>query len=556
MRINSARDDAAGMAISERMTTQVRGFQQAMRNSNDAISMLQVAEGGLGQISNLLQRGRELAIQAANATNSPSDRSSLQAEVKQIIDEIDRIGSTTSFNNVMILGGGKGGDPVFTGGPDEHATAKLDIIDALKRSWLKQGESMLETYFGIRGDGASLDIKFVENENYLAAVSVTGYEIATGKMVGLTLNIDLSDFSPANWPNGGPSSISNERIIAHELTHAVMARTTNMQALPLWFIEGAAEFIHGADDRLYGDITTSIGATTSAKVESLMNSYLNNNGSVQQYSAGYAALRYMHQEIIDNGGEGIREVFDYLRTTPLSTLDDALGHVSSQHAGMTFNDTASLAAAFADGQEGNTYITSLYDGGSLQNLDTGAVGGPDAQAGGLRNTSATGVIPDTGPYSDNPLQAFNVKFPMIDTTSIAKLTLNIAASLNFHVGANANQTITVDLSSVQASTLNLLSVNIALDAQAAIGYFDSALQAIDQERARLGASQNRMEYVVASLSTMHENISASRSRIVDADYAAEVGQLTRSQILHQAGTAVLAQANTQPRLALKLLETG
>ncbi|HTU66690.1 MAG TPA: flagellinolysin [Steroidobacteraceae bacterium] len=555
LRINSARDDAAGLAISERMTAQIRGFNQAARNANDAVSLLQTAEGGLSEVANILQRGRELALQAANATYGSRERESLQAEINQLIAEVDRIGKTTDFNGVKILGGGAGGAAVITGGPDPQASDKLAIIDALKRSWLQQGEAMVEQFYGIKGDGKDIEVKFVDGAPYLAAVSFTGYEVATGKLTGMTLNVDFSDFNPADWPNGsGSGFVNNDRIIAHELTHAIMARSMDMHDLPLWFIEGTAEFIHGADARLYGDITATAGGSTAAKVASLMSNYLTANGSVQLYSAGYAAARYIHKEIIDNGGQGIKEVFDYLSTHTLSTLDDALGAVATAHAGMDFNSVATMTPLFAAGQAGNTYIAGLYDGGSLTNADTGAIGGADSTPGGTRNTTANGVVPDTSNFTEHPLNSLNATFAPVDTTSRMLLTLSTIDQLQFQVGANANQTITVEMRAVQASTLNLTSVDVKNHAQYAISIFDAAIDAVASERGRLGAVQGRVQLTVNNLSTMNENISASRSRIVDTDYAIETATLTRNQILRQAGAAIAVQANASPIAALQLLK--
>ena len=555
LRVNSARDDAAGMAISERMTSQIRGFNQASRNAMDAVSLLQTGEGGLSEMANLLQRGRELTLQAANATYSSGDRKALQAEVRQLIAEIDRIGAATDFNGVKILGGGLGGAAVVTGGPEPTATDKLNIIEALKRSWLREGEALVGQFFGIEGDGSPIEVRFVEGQPYLAAVSFTGYDAATGKLTGMTLNVDFSDFNPADWPNGaGASGLNNDRIIAHELTHAIMARSMDMHDLPLWFIEGTAEFIHGADARLFNDLSATPGASTAARVATLMGTYLNANGSVQLYSAGYAAARYIHSEIIANGGSGIREVFTYLSTHTLSTLDDALAAVATAHSGMDFNSVASLTALFASGQAGNGYVAGLFDGGSLQNADTGAIGGADSTPGGTRNTTNDGVVPDIGTFSEHPLDHLNASFAPVDTTSHAVLTLSTIGSLNFHVGANANQTITIEMRAVQASTLNLDAVNVVDNPQYAISIFDAAIDAVAGERARLGAAQNRMEMTVNTLAVMSENVSASRSRIMDADFAIETAALTRAQILREAGTAIAAQANALPISALQLLQ--
>jgi flagellin len=556
LRINSARDDAAGLSISERMTSQIRGFNQAARNAMDAVSLLQTGEGGLAEMANLLQRGRELALQAANATYSAGDRKALQAEVTQLIKEVDRIGTATDFNGVKILGGGLGGTAVVTGGPEPTATDKLAIIDALKRSWLREGEALVGQFFGIQGDGSPIEVKFVEGQPYLAAVSFTGYDPTTGKLTGMTLNVDFSDFNPADWPNGGGASgLNNDRIIAHEMTHAIMARSMNMQALPLWFVEGAAEFIHGADSRLFADLSNTAGGSTAAKVASLMSTYLTANGSAQLYSAGYAAARYIHSEIIANGGSGIREVFAYLSTHQLSTLDDALGAVAAAHPGMDFNSVSTMTALFASGQAGNTYVANLFDSGSLQNADTGAIGGADSTPGGTRNTTKDSVVPDFPSFAEHPLNHLDTSFAPIDTSSHAVITLASMGTLNFHIGANANQTITIEMRAVQASTLNLQAVDIEKNAQYAISIFDAAIDAVAAERARFGAVQNRMEMTVNNLTVMNENISASRSRIVDADFATETAALTRAQILRQAGTAIAAQANALPIATLQLLRS-
>jgi flagellin len=455
---------------------------------------------------------------------------------------------------VKILGGGYGGTANVSGGPDPLASRKLEIVDALKRSWLAQGEQMVRQFYGIEGDGAEHKVRFVDNQSYLAAVSWSGTEVGTGKIVNMTLNLDFSDFDPANWPNGsGNGFLNNDRIVAHELTHAIMGRAMNLTAMPLWFIEGTAEFIHGADDRLRWDIGGMAGASTDAKVATLMGTYLN-SGNVQVYSAGYAAVRYIHKEIIDNGGTGIREVFDYLQSNAGSTLDQALGAVATAHSGMDFNSVASMTALFASGQAGNAYIANLYDSGSLSNNDTGAVGGADSTPGGTRDTTNDGVVPDVPGYSEHPLQTLNANFSgTVDTTSRGVLSLSGVGSLSFHVGANANQTVDVEMRAVQASTLNLTAIDVVNNPQYAISIFDSAIDAVSAERARFGALQNRMESTVSSLSVMAESISASRSRILDADYAEEVATMTSAQVLRQAGTAIAAQANQIPAMVLQLL---
>jgi flagellin len=212
-----------------------------------------------------------------------------------------------------------------------------------------------------------------------------------------------------------------------------------------------------------------------------------------------------------------------------------------------------MTALFAAGQAGNTYIADLYDSGSLSNADTGAVGGADSTPGGTRDTTANGVVPDVADFTERPLRSLAATFAAIDTSSRAVLTLSTIGTLSFQVGANAGQTIEVEMRAVQSSTLNLEAVDLDGNPQYSISLFDSAIDAVAAERARLGAVQNRMETAVSSLAVMNENITASRSRIIDADYAAEVATLTRAQVLQEAGIAIAAQANALHITALELL---
>jgi len=545
LRINSAKDDAAGLAISERLTTQIRGLNQAARNANDAVSLAQTAEGSLDEINNIFQRGRELAVQAANATNSSTDRAALQLEVDQLISEVSRIADTAAFNGVKLFTGGEqtvSYDPDSTGlTPDQQ-----QLLVDLQTYWLQQGEAAIEEYFGITGDGAPLEIKFVEGESSLAFVSFTGREVATGKGVNLTLNIDLDDFLPSSGPDGGPSFVSNDRIIAHELVHAVTLRSvnTNDGDLPLYFIEGTAEFLIGADARLKNDLA-ALGGQSAANIQSLLNNELTNDGSIEQYSAGYAAIRYLHQSLIDEGSTGIKEVFDYLEDNTLSTFDDAIVSLKAKYAGLAYSDQASFEGIFDVGEAGNTYILGL----DLDNADTGAVGGQDAD-GGSRDTTSTGVISGSTTSVSNPLANFAETFPGGNRT----LLLNSTETLQFQVGANSGETIEVGLVGINTGNLGVSDVSLVNGASKAISQFDAALNAINTERARLGAVQNRLETAVRSIEISVENNSAARSRIRDADFATETAALTRNQILQQAGVTILAQANTLPQLALSLLQ--
>lgn len=263
LRINGAKDDAAGLAIADRMTSQLRGNAQAIRNIQDGTSLLQTTEGALSTVSDNLQRMRELAVQAANSSNSASDKRALQGEVDQLLAEIDRVGSTAAFNGQLIF---SQSEASIAGDAD-----KVAVLDGLKLGWLENAEARIRNFYGISGDGADLDIQlsnFTDGAGGTAAQVVGSFAGYSGHGDNLRLQIDMADFTPPNLPNGGEAPVYNDRVILHEMVHAVMYRAINMGSLfnptdslsSRWFAEGTAEFIHGADERL----TTDIAAAESA----------------------------------------------------------------------------------------------------------------------------------------------------------------------------------------------------------------------------------------------------------------------------------------------------
>lgn len=539
LRINSAKDDAAGLAITERFTTQIRGMTQAARNANDGISMLQTAEGALTSSLSALQRVRELAVQAANGTNSASDRQALQAEVSQLLSEVDRIGKNTEFNGDKVFAQS---DASAFGDPDQVA-----VMDALKGGWLQRAEEVIQQYYGISGDGAGLSIEltsFTDGGGNTAA-RVTGMVGLTGKATDVKLQIDMADFVPLNPPDGGSAPFYSDRIILHEMVHAVMYRSMNFGSLAnpandqKWFTEGVAEFIHGADERLAASIAGNGGggagvAAVMARAATFGSAGGSWGGSSDDYSAGYAAVRFLHQAVKDAGGTGIKDVLTYMAQNQSATLSDA---INSATAG-AYASADDFVAAFNAG--GAAFINSM----NLVDADTGAIGGANADGGAVK--TAQGVVPNFGAYTDNPLQGFSESWQAIAATPVTM-------SRTLQIGANAGQTLDVTAGAMSIGALDIASVNVANDASNAIIRIDRAIDYVNSERAKLGAQMNRLDSTIANLQGSVENQSASRSRIQDADYAAETAELVRSQILRQASIAMVAQANALPQAVLSLL---
>ncbi|MGL6041532.1 MAG: flagellinolysin, partial [Deefgea sp.] len=400
--------------------------------------------------------------------------------------------------------------------------------------WLEEAETKIKDQFGIVGDGAKLivNLKTSDGKNGTLA-SVSGVSGAGGKVDKQYLNIDMADFVPPNLPDGGSDPFYNDRIIAHEMVHAVMGRSMDFVSLPKWFVEGAAELIHGADERIVDDYNGGAG------LAAILTAFNADDVSASAgYSAGFAALRFMHERIKMAGGEGVKDIMVYLNTKSGSTLDQALTNGSSG----AFASLAGFGTAF--NANAGTFISKM----NLTNADTGAIGGFDADNKAVQN--AKDVLTDRGTqFSDQPLKGFTLEWPS-DISGGAGLQ-----EWTLQIGAERNQTLTVQIGGVSASNLGLAGLDLSKQATLAIAHLDQAIEYVNGERGRVGASMSRLAATGEMLQTSGENLSAARSRIMDTDYAQETATLTRQQILTQAGTAMLAQANSLPSLALQLLRT-
>lgn len=553
LRINSASDDASGLAITDRMTSQIRGLNQAVRNMNDGISLLQTAEGAMQEATNLLQRGRELAVQAGSAALSVNDKQSLQAEVNQINQEINRIGSATSFNGQFILR-----DSGSSGGSLDND--KLDVQNGLRTGWLRNTEQLITDQFGLTGIGSDLNIVYETDsgDGFVAWVTNT-YSGLTREAVAQELHIDLSDFTPVTDQDGGTGPYFNDRIIAHEMVHAVMGVTMNSLDLSTWFQEGSAELIQGGDERLAGAINTVLagnGNDVDAAINGLVATIGGawNDGSDptllnQQYATAYVATRFIHDAIKDAGGTGIDELMGLLSTNKNDNtygLDEAFADIKTNHSDFAYNDETALITAFtAANGVGFDYMKDMYTSGDLSNSDTGAIGGLDADEGEVKTASS--VVPNGAPYDENPLEGFTAIWEDVS------LKATTATNLTLQAGAGSGEVITVSTIGISANALNVEDVDLEENYDIAIVKYDDALGIINENRGQLGAQMNRLEHSIRVSSNTIENLSTARSRILDVDIAQETSALTRQNIIQQASVSMLSQAGINPQLALQLL---
>lgn len=536
VRINTAKDDAAGLAIADRMTSQVRGTAVARRNAMDAVSMVQVADGAMSGLTNLVLRMRELAVQAANATNSAQDKAALQQEVGQLLGEIDRVAEQSEFNGVQLF--------QSTGTLSSLSAEEEAVVDGLRNGWLRESETLIQERLGLTGDGSTMKVVLDQGEAGGVAAYVQGVTGEAGGKVGeLELHIELSDFA-ANPPDGGTAPYYSDRIIAHEMVHAVMNRSVNMAGLSTWFKEGAAEFVHGADERVAGDLGTPNNANADALVGLLNGAW---SGTSADYSAAYVGVRYMHETIKDSGGsDGFKMVMDYLKSNEGSTLDDALGDLNARGLAPWATEAEFLAdfTGTDAGTDGRDFLLAM----DLSNTDTGSIGGLDTDSGELRTAEST--VPNSRDYNPQPLEFFELAWDeRVDSSSGPS-----GMTRSFQVGANAGDQLTVSFGAASAASLSIDDIDLTVDSNKAIMQLDRALDYINGQRADYGAALSRLESRINVAEISMETSAAARSRIMDTDFAAETAQLTKAQILQQAGTAMLAQANSLPQQVLSLLQ--
>ncbi|RED33786.1 flagellinolysin [Paenibacillus sp. VMFN-D1] len=557
MRINRARDDAAGLAISEKMRSQIRGLDQASRNIQDGISLIQTAEGGLNEVHALLQRGRELAVQSANDTLTTSDKEELQKEVDQIKDEINGISNRTEFNGIKLLN--VGGTPVT-----EEKDIKQQVLDALP-GILENSEKMIEDYFGLHGDFSNMTVFLDDSYDgpggtlAFVSASVQGNE---GKNV--ELHIDMSDFPKYIAPNGNSDPFNYlDRTIAHEMVHAVFDRTLNMDqdlnddgtagdlAVPKWFNEGSAEYIKGGADRLYAEIANRVngGQSFDDAATEVMNSLGDDGqawgGGSVDYAAAYAAIVYLNNNISTESGGAFTGYKDFLNAlydsgSRAQTVDSIFAQITSSNASTRWGSMADFVADFKE--NGLNTVKQLYD--DFENSkDVGSPASPVNQEDVVQDDLSD---PDK---AMNPLKYWNVIFPGTigaeDTVAPEPLILQL--------GANAGQTMGVELANVSTAVLKLDNVDIAADSGKAITSFDRAISQVSSIRSRFGAMQNRLEHALSVTEINKTNLTDAESRIRDVDMAKEMMEQTRASLLTQTAQAMLAQANQQPQGVLQLL---
>lgn len=550
MRINSAADDAAGLQISNRLTSQINGLAVAQRNANDGISIAQTTEGALSESTNILFRMRDLSLQASNGSLTTEDKTALNKESEQLKLELDRINSITSFGGNQVF---EQTDSIASGAGSE---AERNILQILQSGVLAESEDIIQSVLGLTGDGSKFKIDLENLDGAGGKLASVSY-LTTTPGTNLVMTIDLDDFSTLD---ASKTSLLKSTLL-HEMTHAVMANNMDLTSVPTWFVEGVAEAVSGADARVAADISNFGVPALKAELDGI---FSNNSAPLVTgidvagvYSGGYIAMRYLEDQV---GDSGIKSIMASLSAG--STFDAALA------AQGTFANNAALRTSLmTTGTVFEDFITSNINTG---NTDNGAFGGLDAAGGTSRaetivgaNTAETTANFDSYFVSgdDDTSQADfapNVGWDPTSFNEVALANYSTAFTLSgtktdFQIGANANETIALEVAGFSSKNMGLDNIDLITDSQLAIKSIDDALQYIDTQRSSLGAFMNRLEHSISNLSNISENVSASRSRIQDTDFATETAKLTSFQIKQQATTALLAQSNIAAESILKLL---
>lgn len=462
MRINSAKDDAAGLGIADRMTSQIRGLNQAVRNANDGISLAQTAEGALQETSNILQRMRELSIQSANDSNSAADRGNLQKEVSQLQQELNRISETTQFNGKQLL------------------------------------------------DGTFTAQKFQVGSNANETIQVTIGSAASTAMGAHT------------YTSGGTASV---------------ARISTAQGTPL------ANTIDGTDLVISGDSGTATVAVTagdSAKTVAAAVNAASSSTNVEATAVTKATISTLATagatsfNLTGNGGTSVAISATVASTSDLTTLSDAI-NAQAGTTGISATLSADRQSIALENSAGEDIVIDTAVGAGATGTAVFTVQGQNADG---TNSGASDIL-NEGAADDSITVGGELTFTSSSTFSIA--------------GNNAGITNAATASSA-LSNVSTVDIGTQTGANDAIAVLDGALQFVTNARGDLGAIQNRMTSTISNLQNISENVSASRSRIQDADFAAETAQLSRNQILQQAGIAMLSQANSAPQSVLSLLQ--
>jgi flagellin len=593
LRINSAKDDAAGLAISERFTTQIRGLNQASRNANDAISLSQTAEGALGEIGNNLQRIRELAVQSANATNSNSDRAALNLEVQQRLAEIDRVSSQTSFNGQKILDG-TFGSAQFQVGANVGETISLDLSTSTRQADLGAVATAtsvdLTTVISagtaaVTGSAATYTFdatNLIADYSTIAAVAGSDtVDFSTGTpSVGDTVTVNGVVFSLANATGVSTVDSATAVTVNVDFTNGATAQDAVDEFVAAFALAVTDAGSAGTGTALTGlsaanaggtSTTATISDTAAGLAATVGRTVAASDATVAQNVTGSDADTSANRTFTIDDADGDAAVTVTLSTN-ITSATDLQGVINAARTGtefaasvsgteITLTDDTNFTGSFTIGGTNATLITDELVSTTAGVTDVPLVAGNSVTVAAdfsiqIGSGTAAAVADATYSTVQSLVDAVNSALggngeAVLNDDNTLSIIANDTVAVTGTVG---NTTLGLAASTAVSGSLTTAAVDTVANSETTIRQVDSALSAVSSLRSTFGAIQNRFESTIANLASTTENLSAARSRIQDADFASETAALTRAQILQQAGVSILSQANSLPQNVLALLQ--
>ena len=599
-RINSAKDDAAGLQISNRLTNQISGLNVATRNANDGISLAQTAEGALQQSTNLLQRMRDLSIQSANGSNSDADRSALQKEVSALQSELTRIAETTTFGGRKLMDGSFGTSS-FQVGSNAYETIDVSVKNA--------SASAIGSYqVGSDSDRTTNTAKIVDNVELFAAKAAVSGPPAEPAVAAVNGAKALFTEGEVTVVGGGESkdiavsAFDSAKTLASKFDGAVSGLSATART-----VVKAEVSIQGSDANLNFDLSIGgntvslVGVTSTADLAEQINSNASKLGvsanvdkdgvltiesnsgenisfGAQTNSLGGAAtngsLKLNVQgsdgsfadsaSKLSNKGGTVTGYLQLNSPTAYAVADKALDTSKERNVvalNVTPGSEGVKLASVKVGADSAVTLSGTYKSNEDLYKDLKEVAGLevafDSSSQQLTIKAKDGADVVFGAVSQGGSGAGgDVKFSQLkaDGTWNTAATAGAATASGVAPTSNANTTELFAQGKAEMNTVATVDISTADGAQKALAVIDNALAGIDSQRADLGAVQNRFDNTINNLQNISENASAARSRIMDTDYAAETANLSKNQVLQQAGTAILAQAKQLPQAVLSLLQ--
>jgi len=541
LKINSAKDDAAGLQISNRLTSQINGLNVAVKNANDGISIAQTAEGAMQESTNILQRMRELALQSANGSNSDEDRASLQAEYSQLSTELTRIASTTTFGGRNLLDGSFG-TTSFQVGANSNETINLSLGNV---SANKIGSYQMEEDTTSKRVSGTAMAAIRDTDPLLVARDAAQADVTAKTAALAAAQKTLDDTDPTNTTAFTDAKTARD--------NAYIALNGDATAMPP--TTGAVGALAAAETALGASTFTSFtaGTITVQGGGDTKNIALDGNESAKEiaksFNGAISGLSASARTVVD------LKIDDTKLAGGSANLSVKVGDKSVNLVGVTstadladqLSSNASALGIAVSYDETNDKLTVTSESG--ENISFGAQSNVKADGSALATSVVTASVMDSnGEYSTAaPLNASG-------STVAGYVELNSAKSYALTSSGGADISEVFAKSKAKMTTIADTDITTASGSQSAISVIDKAISNIDSQRADLGAVQNRFDSTVSNLQSIVENSTSARSRIQDADFAAETAELTKQQTLQQASTAILAQANQLPSSVLSLLQ--